>query len=159
MNWFVFLAAAFVPLLVGMIWYNRMAFGNTWLRLNRMSVDDAKKGNMALLFGLCYVFSLILALGLLPVVIHQSALQSIIMNDHSVEAKKWLEDSMAHYGQNFRTFKHGAFHGCLAAVFMALPILGIISLIEKRGVKYVLIHLGFWVVCFALMGGIICQWA
>jgi hypothetical protein len=63
------------------------------------------------------------------------------------------------YGHNFRTFKHGAFHGILSAVFFALPVLGIQAMFERRSGKYIFIHLGYWVITFVLMGGIICQWA
>ena len=75
------------------------------------------------------------------------------------EAQAWLESSRKLYGENFRTFKHGALHGTIAGIFFALPVFGIIALFERRSWKYVLIHLGFWVITLALMGGVLCQWA
>lgn len=56
----------------------------------------------------------------------------------------------------FRTFKHGSFHGIIGAIFFALPILGINALFERRGAKYIFLHLGYWVITMALMGGVIC---
>jgi len=151
--------AALIPLLVGFLWYNKMLFGKTWMQINRFTDADMKGGNMALVFGLTYLFSFMLAFFLSAVVIHQSALHSIVANDHSDAAKKWLDDSMTAYGRNFRTFKHGMFHGLFASICFVLPVLGIVAMFERRGAKYVMIHLGFWAVCLMLMGGIICQWA
>ena len=48
------------------------------------------------------------------------------------------------------------FHGFLVGLFLALPVIGTNSLYEKRSFKYVLVTGGFWIVCFMIMGGIIC---
>ena len=61
------------------------------------------------------------------------------------------------YGNRFRTFKHGALHGTIAALFFSLPILGTMSLFERKGFRYIAIHVGYWVVTLALMGGALCQ--
>jgi hypothetical protein len=58
----------------------------------------------------------------------------------------------------FRTFEHGAFHGVILGVFIALPILMINGLFERKSLKYGFINAGFWIICMALCGGIICQW-
>jgi hypothetical protein len=58
---------------------------------------------------------------------------------------------------SFRTFKHGMLHGIITSIFLVLPIIGINALFERRGAKYIFIHVGFWAICFALMGGILCQ--
>jgi hypothetical protein len=63
------------------------------------------------------------------------------------------------YGTNFRSFKHGALHGTIMAVLFAFPILAINALFERKGAKYIFIHLGYWVITIALMGGVICGWA
>jgi len=60
------------------------------------------------------------------------------------------------YGSNFRTFKHGAFHGILASLMLALPLIGINALFERKGFKYIAINVGYWIVSFAIMGGIVC---
>ena len=67
-------------------------------------------------------------------------------------------DFMAKYGSNYRTFKHGALHGTMAGLFLILPVLATQAMFERKTVKYVLINTGYWVVTFALMGGVICQW-
>ena len=65
---------------------------------------------------------------------------------------------MADYGTTFRTFGHGALHGFMTGVFLALPLIATNSLYERRSWKYSLVTGGFWIVCFMLMGGIICAW-
>ena len=61
------------------------------------------------------------------------------------------------HGNDFRTFKHGAFHGTIGALFLALPILGINALFERRSFKYIAIHTGYWMLTMGLMGGVLCQ--
>ena len=64
---------------------------------------------------------------------------------------------MAKHGTRHRSFGHGAVHGVMAGVFMATPIIGIISLFERRTWKYVLVNAGYWILTLGLMGGVICQ--
>ncbi len=158
-HFYIIFIAALIPIIVGMLWYSKALFGNTWMRINRFNPDEMKSGNMFLLFGLVYVLSVFIAVGLMPYVIHQMGLMSLIADDQSSAANKaWFDQSIATYGHKFRTFKHGALHGTIAGLAFALPVIGICALFEKRGAKYIFIHAGFWVVCMALMGGVICQW-
>ncbi|HPH81947.1 MAG TPA: DUF1761 domain-containing protein, partial [Flavobacteriales bacterium] len=71
----------------------------------------------------------------------------------------YYADFMSKYGNTFHTFKHGVFHGVLAGIFFALPVLGINSLFDRKSFKYIAINAGFWIVTLALMGGIICQFS
>ncbi len=80
------------------------------------------------------------------------------MKDATTGAGLDFANYMAKYGNNFRTFKHGAFHGFITGIFMALPIIGTNSLFERRGFKYIAITTGFWIINFTIMGGIICAW-
>lgn len=160
MNWLIIALAALIPMLVGFFWYGKPLFGNTWMRINRFREEDMKGANMALIFGLTLIFSFMLAITVSSIVIHQLSLSSVVggMPQNEVD-KAWLESSMNAYGRNHRSFGHGVLHGGLSAIFYALPVLGIVALFERRGWKYVLIHLGYWFVTLALMGGVICRWA
>jgi hypothetical protein len=163
-NFIVILLAGLVPLIVGFIWYNPKVFGDAWMKAIKVSEEDMKGANMAKIFGFTYLLSVFVSLGLLALVIHQYSIYSILANDAGMsdpnsEISLYVKDFMSKYGTNFRTFKHGAFHGFLYSVFLALPILGINGLFERRSGKYIFIHAGFWAVCFMLMGGILCQWA
>ena len=64
---------------------------------------------------------------------------------------------MDKYGNNFRSFGHGAIHGIIASVFFVLPVVAINALFERRSWKYIMLHWGFWAVSLLIMGGLICQ--
>lgn len=165
---FVYAAvAALIPLLVGAIWYNpKIGFGNAWMKAAEMTEDKMKGANMFLIFGLTYVLSLFVAIVLMPMTIHQMGVFSTLLDepgfkemDPNADIVKYFNDFMANYGDRFRTFKHGAFHGTLAGIMFALPILGINAMFERKGFKYIAINVGYWVVSLALMGGVVCQFA
>jgi hypothetical protein len=80
-----------------------------------------------------------------------------IMNwDATSEAGKMVSDFLKRYGSNFRTFKHGVLHGTISGIMLATPVIGVNALFERKGFKYVAINAGFWIVSFALMGGVVC---
>ncbi len=150
------LVVGLIPLLVGFVWYNPKVFGNAWMKTIGITEESMKGSNMAFIFGLCYVFACMLALGLIPAVIHQTGFDSIFQGDNSPESAAYKKNFFETYGTRFRIFKHGALHGTLTAIFIALPIIGTIALFERRSFKYVAIHVGYWFVTLALMGGVIC---
>jgi hypothetical protein len=95
------------------------------------------------------------------IVIHQAHLYSLIAaepnaSDPTSEAGAMVKAFMDKFGSNYRTFKHGAFHGILAGLFLALPLLAINSLFERKSWNYIFINAGYWIVCLAIMGGVIC---
>jgi hypothetical protein len=161
---FTLLGAALIPLFVGFLWYNNKTFGKFWMRVAEVSEEKLKTGNVALIFILTYVLSFLMAAIMMSMVIHQTHLFSIFadtpgIEDPNSEMGKYFADLMAKYGTNFRTFKHGAFHGVLTGLLFVTPIIGINAMFERRGFKYVMVHAGFWIVTLALMGGTICQFA
>jgi hypothetical protein len=163
LNWYVSFIASIIPILVGFIWYHPRVFGKAWLKSIHSTEEDLKGRKMLLVFGLCYLFSLMLSIALMPMVIHQMHMFSVFANDATMKdpnsaSSLYVKNFFDLYGTNFRTFKHGAFHGALASLFFALPIIGIIALFEKKTFKYVAIHTGYWLVTLALMGGVICNW-
>ena len=163
LNWYVSFIASIIPILVGFIWYHPRVFGKAWLKSIKSTEEDLKGRKMLLVFGLCYLFSLMLSFALMPMVIHQMHMFSVFANDATMKdpnsaSSLYVKNFFDLYGTNFRTFKHGAFHGALASLFFALPIIGIIALFEKKTFKYVAIHTGYWLVTLALMGGVICNW-
>lgn len=163
-NFPVLLLAALIPLAVGFVWYSDKVMGRTWMKVAEMTEEKMAGANMAVVFGITYVFSLMLAMMLNAIVIHQGGIYSTLMNEPGYgqagsEVDTFIKDFMEEYGQNFRTFKHGAFHGILASFFLALPVLGINALFERRGWRYIAIHTAYWAIVMALMGGIICAYA
>jgi hypothetical protein len=160
-NFVAILIASLVPLLVGFVWYNPKTFGNVWMKAADITEDKMKSVNMGLIFGLTFLFSFFLAFAVQFMVIHQWSVFSILanepgMNDPNSEISLFLKDFMNKYGNNFRTFKHGVLHGTISGITIALPLLGINALFERKGFKYIALNVGFWTLCLALMGGIIC---
>jgi hypothetical protein len=161
-NFWLIPLTAFIPLIVGFIWYNKMIFGNAWMQSAGLTEAHLGKRKMAFVLGLTYVFSNFLVLLLMNFVIHQLAIYSIFANDPgakdpNTETGKFIVDFFAKNGQNFRTFKHGVFHGILFGLFGAMPIMAINALFERRTFKYVAVHTGYWIITLALIGGVICQ--
>ncbi|MBI1193780.1 MAG: DUF1761 family protein [Bacteroidetes bacterium] len=160
-NGLFYFVAALVPILTGFIWYHPKTFGAQWMKLNQLTEADLQKGNMALILGVTYVLSLILAFGLSGIVIHQSGVESLFAmeygHDGQQEITALVDTIRANYSDKHRHFGHGALHGGLAALMLALPVLGINALFERRSWKYIAIHTGYWWVTMLLMGGILCQ--
>ncbi len=163
-NFLVLLIAAVVPMIVGFIWYNPKTLGAAWMKAAEVSEDKMKGANMAVIFGLSFVFAYLLAMAEQFMVIHQYHVYSIFqgdptMSDPNSATSLMINDFMAKYGNNFRTFKHGALHGTIAGLFVALPIIGTNALFERKSFKYIFINAGYWTITLALMGGVICAFA
>lgn len=155
--------AAIIPLLVGFIWYHPKVFANAWMKSIGATSEDLKKGpNMVLVFLLTYILSFFIAFLLQNMVIHQAGLRSIIGTPEAFDPAAKIEiifnGQNLDYLKNFRTFKHGVFHGILSGLLFVTPILAINALFERKGFKYIAINGGYWILSMALMGGIICAW-
>ena len=155
-NFLALLLAALSTLVVGFIWYNPKVFGTIWMKEAGMTEEKMKGSNMIMIFGLSVLYAFFIAFVLQFVTIHQFGALGMVGGDPTI-AKPSYEAFMADYGTAFRTFKHGALHGFMTGLFMILPTIGTTALYERRSFKYVMITGGFWIVCFMIMGGIICM--
>lgn len=156
-NFLAILVAALATLPIGFIWYNPKVFGTIWMNETGMTEEKAKGANMLKVFGLTILFSFMIAFILQMLVIHQFGALGMTGGDPAL-VKPSYDAFMADYGHAYRTFKHGALHGFMTGLFLALPIIGINSLFERKSWKYILINGGYFIVSFTLMGGIICAW-
>lgn len=138
-NWIALLVAAASSLVVGFVWYGPL-FGKAWMKESGMTEEKVKSGNMALIFGLSFVFACFLSITMWA---------QVMIGGGGGEI---------HGQEPFLTFKHGAFHGMIMGLFVILPVLGTIALYERKSIKYVLIAVGYWTVTLAVMGGIINAW-
>lgn len=164
LNFLLVFATALIPLLIGFAWYHPALFGKTWMKVSGVTEEQIQGGNMLKIFGFTYILGIILSLSLYGFTIHQINLFSLLVDEPGFEVPgsdltAWLADFSSKYGDTHRTFTHGALHGGLAALMFGWPIFAINSLFEHRGWKYTAIHVGFWFVCVALMGGVICAYA
>ena len=161
MNFYIFFLAALVPLVIGFVWYGPL-FGNAWMKELGFTKESLANKNMVLTLILSYVFSLFIAMFLVPATIHQMGVYSTLAGEPGFaestgEAFTYFQDFLSNYGDRFRTFKHGALHGVLSGLFLAMPVIAIIAMFERKSVKYVAINAGYWIVTLAIMGGLICQ--
>jgi hypothetical protein len=158
-NPWAYLVATLVVLPVGFVWYNPKVFGTIWMREAGVSPDAPKKANMFKIFGLTLLFAFMAATLLQGIVVHQMGALSMIGGMPFVDsAKPSYTAFMADYGHAYRTFQHGMLHGIMTGLFFALPVIGTNSLFEMKSAKYIWINAGYWIVCFTLMGGILCAW-
>ena len=156
-----FFLAALVPLVTGFVWYHPKLFGTAWQKGTGLSPDVFKRGPKPLVFVVSYVLSVFLAAGLYGVVVHQIGVESLFatregFGDPSSPLHQQYEAMMDAVKDVHRSFGHGAFHGALAGVFIALPILATNGMFARRAWRHNAINAGYWIVTLALMGGILC---
>lgn len=160
----ILLLAALVPLAIGNIWYNpKIGFGNAWMKASEMTEEKAKGANMFAILGLTYLLSFFVAFALCSLSIHQLSVVSLFykqpIDDPTTEMGALFKSVMDVLGNSYRTFKHGALHGTIAGIILALPVISVGAMFERRGFKYIAIHAGYWIISMAIMGGIVCAYA
>lgn len=159
MNWIAIFVSALTTLVIGFIWYSPKVFGTAWMNENGFTQEELQKGNMLKIFGLTYIFSILIVTVEMSLTIHQSGATGMIGGPMKInEALPSFQAFMNDYGTAFRTFKHGALHGFISGLFFAFPIIAINGLFERKSWKYIFIHAGFWMVCLTVIGSIICGW-
>lgn len=127
-NLLAVLAAAVSTFVIGALWYSPLLFYKSWLRANGFSDADVQKGNSAVIFGLSFVFSVIMAANL-----------------------------AAFLATPDTTLAWGATAGALTAVWVVLGM-AVVALFERRPWSYVLVNGGYWFVSFVVMGAILGGW-
>lgn len=161
-NYWVIPLAALIPMVMGFIWYNPKVVGTAWMKEADMTDEKIKGGNMPLIFGLSFLFSMLLAFAMLQLSIHQFGFQSLIMEKDGTFSEAGISlfsQVMELYGDSYRTFGHGALHGTIGGLFIVFPVLATNGLFERKSWKYIWINTGYWVITMALMGGLVCQMA
>lgn len=128
-NWLAVLAAAISTFALGGLWYSPALFGRAWMSVNQLNPADLAKSNMGKIFGLAFVFAILMAANL-----------------------------AAFLAEPKTTASWGATAGFLAGFGWVTLGIATISLFERRSGKYVLINGGYMTVAFILMGLIIGAW-
>lgn len=62
LNWLAIILAALSTFMIGGVWYS--VFEKPWMVANNFTKDDLKKRNMPMVFGLSFLFSLIMSANL-----------------------------------------------------------------------------------------------
>ena len=130
---------ALVPMIVGFVYYHPQVLGGPWMRANGFTLESLGNGPKPILY--------LVALGL-------SFLLSFFM---CINVTGPGQD-VGPEGQNYATFGHGVVHGVLISLTVLLPVLGTMSIFERRGWGWVFSNLGYWMVTLAVMGGILSAW-
>jgi hypothetical protein len=151
------LVVGILPLVTGFLWYNPKTFANVWAAEAGINPANKPRYSMPVTVGLTYLFGVLASTVLGFLVIHQMSVPNVFQgSENQPEVKSFLENFFTNYGTNFRSFKHGVLHGVITALFFALPIIGMSAVYESKSFKYIFIHVGYWVVTLALMGGVLC---
>lgn len=158
MNFYAVFVAALSTLVVGSVWYGPL-FGKIWMKETGLTEEVLKKDSMVKIFSLTYIFSVMIALVMQLLTIHQfGALGMVGGPDFVASARPSYAAFMADYSIAFRTFQHGALHGFMSGLFLAFPLLAINGLFERKSWKLIFIHSGYWTVVMTIMGAIVCGW-
>lgn len=138
----LFVAAA-VPNALGALYYGPLV-GKKWMASLGMNEEDFKGRNEALIYGSAYVLSLIVAF----------FLKFIIESIH-----KDVSGSGELVFASFHNFGHGAIHGGALAATLVVPVIVSLGLFQKSTGTNIAINCVFWVLCYAIMGGILDVWS
>lgn len=157
-NFLALFVAALSTLVIGFIWYSPKVFGTIWMKESRLTEEKMKGANMPVIFIMAVFFALLIAMILQFLTIHQWGAFGMIGGGGAADIKPSYAAFMNDYGTAYRTFKHGALHGFLAGLFLAFPMIATNALFERKSWKYTFINSGYWMLCFMIMGGIICAW-
>lgn len=126
LNWLAIFVAAVATFLIGGIWYSM--FEKQWMAANNFNKEHLSQRNLPLVFGLSFIFSLIMSFNLAMF----------------IGAKA--------------TISFGMIAGFLTGFGWVFFSIAIISLFEKRSPKYVLINGGYMIIAFTVMGTILGVW-
>jgi hypothetical protein len=128
-NWLAVAAAAISTFVLGGLWYSPFLFGRAWMAVNNLDETELAKSNMAKIFGLSFLFALIMSANL-----------------------------AAFLAEPKTTAVWGATAGFLAGFGWVALSIATIALFERRSWKYVLINGGYMTVSFVVMGLILGAW-
>jgi len=141
-NWIAILVAGLIPSIMGAIFYGPL-FEKQWLSSLGKTKEEMVPNNMGLTYGLALLMAMIVAM----------AMKFTIEFVH-----KDVNDKGELILGSFHTFGHGALHGAMIALTVAVPVLVSLSLFQKNSGKNILLNAIFWTICFALMGGVLDAW-
>lgn len=155
-NYLANVVAALSTLVVGAIYYNPKVLGTVWMKANNLTEEQVNASNPLKTYGLTIVFSLILAFLIVPsLVVHQLGAMALVDWNNSDPA---LVEFFKVHGTKHLNYGHGALHGAITGILFIFPLTAINGLFGQRSWKAIFIDAGYWTICLALMGAIICGW-
>ncbi len=141
-NWIAVIVAGLIPTIIGMLYYGPI-FGKAWYGSMGKTQAEMEPDNPAVSYGLALVVAMITSF----------SLKMMIEMMH-----RDVNDAGELVFASFHTFGHGALHGAFLCVFLVVPVIVSLSLFHKFAGKTIILNVLFWIICFALMGGILDAW-
>jgi uncharacterized membrane protein YhaH (DUF805 family) len=136
MDFLPYLLSGVAALGIGAIYYHPKVFGTMWMHASGLNEEKLQGGNMAIIFGLAFLFAMMIAMSM-----------SYTMDTHLA--------TDPHFEPKAGPFGHGATHGIITCMFLIVPVIGTITLFERRSFKYAISHILYWLITFAVISGIV----
>lgn len=128
-NHLAVLCAALSSFLLGSIWWSPIMFEKAWKEECGFTDEFLRKGNMAKIFGLSFIFILVMAYNL-----------AFFVGAPGINAIM------------------GALYGLLTGFGWVAMGIFVLGLFERKSWRYMLINSGFMIVSFTIMGLILGYW-
>lgn len=128
-NHWAVMVCAITNLALGALWYSPVLFYKSWLRENHLTEEDIKRVNPAKVYGLSFLFSLLISYNL-----------AFFLGDGNTD---WV---------------WGITAGFLSGFGFSALIFTVVALFELRSWRYILINGGYITIYFTLIGLIIGAW-
>jgi hypothetical protein len=137
-NWAAVIVAAISSFVLGGIWYSPALFGKAWMKDNQLTEELIKKGNKGKIFGLTFLFSVLMAVNL-----------AMFLADGPATCPAECVQKT--------DLSWGIIAGFLAGIWTFCAI-AIHSLFELKSGRLILINGGYSLVALMLMGAILGAW-
>ncbi len=141
-NYLAIIVAGLIPSVVGAIYYGPI-FGNAWRSALGKTEEELTPNNMPLAYGGSMLLSIFLALNLNFVI-------GLVHKDINDAGELFINSNFS--------FGHGALHGSMLALGTIVPVVVSLGIFHKLGWKVNAMNAFFWIICFAIMGGILDVW-
>ena len=157
-NWYILFLTAFLPLIIGYIWYHPKVFGERLAKISGRDLSEIGVTNNLKRALSLYGFGVLISYLILVLSVHQVAPHLLffgepLMTDPNYEAHAFLQNFLEQFGDRHRSFGHGAIHGFETGLFASLTTLGFAAFAEGQSLKKSWIHIGFWVLTCTILGG------
>ncbi len=141
-NWLAIGVATLIPMVVGFVYYHPKVLGGIWMRANGFTLESVGNGPKPIMYLVCLGMSFLLAFWCCVQFLdpHQTNI------DFDGNPKDW------------KTFRHGVVHGISYGLFFVFPVLGTLSIFEKKPFSWVLVNTGYWLITLCVMCGIVSAW-
>lgn len=154
LNYLAFFLISFIPLIIAAIWYHPKSSMAKWADIE--GLKNIKWYQMLVAF----LMSFTIVYGYINLIIHQMGFYELFFTDimqGKAESQQVVDEFLAKYRDKHRHFGHGVFHGVINALVFAVPFVGFHAFVEKKSMRYVWAHLGYWLIVSVLISAFISE--